>query len=491
MHITNRQVARYMDARTTHTQAQAAALADFSIRTARRIDHQGRPARPPRDYRTRPDPLESVWESVLLPELQRDGELRPVTLLRLLQERFPGQYPDGLLRTLERRVRQWRAIAGPDRERMFPQEHPPGWQGLIDFTVCDALGVSIAGVPLPHRLGHFVLAHSGWEEAVVILGGESYPALAATLVAGVQAVGGVPTTLRTDSLSAAYRSPGLRKDLTVRFATLCAHFGCRPTRNQVGRAHENGSVESPNGHLKERLDQALRLRGHRDFATQAAYRAFVAAVVAAANAPRAAALAVEQAALLPLPAFPAVTWNEAAVTVSRLGLATVFGRPVMVPARLIGHRVVVRLFDDRLEFVLNGELAFTCERQHGTTGCQVNYHLCIEGLQTKPGAFARLRYRDGLHPNATWARTWERLRDRLSEAQACQAYVRLLHLAHAHACEAALTKQLAGLLDEGALPDVKALHAAFAAPPPSAVPAATFTPAPLAAYDTLLLATSA
>ena len=486
-HITNRQVAHYMSARQAgRTQLQAANAADISKWTGGRLDNAGRCAHAAREYLTRPDAFEAVWSSEVEPLLCQDAQLKAVTLFAELQRRHPGKFKDGQCRTLERRIRQWRAVSGPSRPLMLPQEHPPGWQALIDFTECDQLAVTIDGVALPHRLGHVCCPHSGWEYAQVILGGESYPALAETLRLAFAALGGVPRTLRTDSLSAAYKNLRQQEDLTVRFAALCLHYGCSPTRNNLGIAHENGAVESPNGHLKDRLDQALRLRGNRDFASLADYRVFVAVAVASANAPRAAALEVERSALTPLPRTSAVTWNESLGTVSKFGFIHVLTHSYMVPSRLMGHRLVVRVYDDHLDFFSGQQHVHSCPRLHGPSKrCQTNYHLCVSSLIQKPGAFARLKYRDDLHPNQIYARTWERLRERLSEYVACRVYVRLLHLAHQHNCEMALGIRLAELLAMDALPDAEELRVAFATPAPASVPLLNFHTADPAGYDAL------
>jgi len=486
-HITNRQVARYMNARKIgRNQTMSADSADISVRTARRLDGAGRAAKAPRAYRTRPDPFADIWSAEVEPLLQQDAQLRAVTLFADLQVRHPGRFPDGQLRTLERRMRQWRAVAGPSRPVMFPQEHPPGWQALLDFTVCDELGVIVAGEALPHRLGHVCCPHSGWQFAQVILGGESFPALAETLRLALETLGGVPQTLRTDSLSAAYKNLRQQEDLTTRFDALCRHYGCTPTRNTLGVAHENGAVESPNGHLKDRLDQALRLRGSRSFANLEDYRTFVTGIVAVANAPRAAAIAIERAALAPLPDFPSVTWSEAFGTVSRCSLVAVLGLSYMVPSRLMGHRLVVRIWDDRLGFYASNQQVHRCPRMHGTRRTrQVHYRLCIDALIRKPGAFARLIYRDDLHPSPVYAQIWQRLRERVSEHAACRTYVRLLHLAHQHACETALGHRLAEILAGDGLPDAEALRIACAAPAPAAVPVLQFRTADPAGYDAL------
>lgn len=486
-HITNRQFGRYMDSRQIgRNQTISANGADISTRTARRLDRVGLAVKPLRTYRTRQDSFAPLWAAEIEPQLRRDGKLRAVTLFADLQLRHPGRFRDGQVRTLERQIRQWRAIAGPMRPVMFPQEHPPGWQALLDFTDCNPLAVTIAGEALPHRLGHVCCPHSGWQFAHVILGGESYPALAETMRLAFEALGGVPTTLRTDSLSAAYKNLRQQKGLTVRFDALCRHYGCEPTRNNLGVAHENGAVESPNGHLKDRIDQALRLRDSRDFADLAAYRTFVDGIVAAANAPRAPAIVVERAALASLPDFPGVTWTEGLGTVSRFSLIRVLGLAYMVPSRLIGHRLVVRLYDDRLEFYAKTHLAHRCARMYSTRRArQVDYRPCIDALIQKPGAFARLIYRDDLHPSPIYAQTWLRLREQVSEYAACRTYVRLLHLAHQHACEAALGLRLAELLASGVLPDAEALRIAFAAPTRTAIPILQFQTADPAGYDAL------
>ena len=148
---------------------------------------------------------------------------------------------------------------------------------LSDFTDAGALGVTIAGESLPHRLYHFVLAYSGWEHAAVVLGGESFTALAENLQNALWALGGVPHEHRTDSLSAAYRNLDAEaaSDVTQRYAAFCAHYGMQASRNNPGEAHENGAVEAHNNHLKVALDQALILRGSRDFPDLAAWRGLV------------------------------------------------------------------------------------------------------------------------------------------------------------------------------------------------------------------------
>ena len=195
-----------MKSRQTNGPAIAAAKAGFSTATAYRFDADPRlPSqnKAPRGRR-RPDPLAALWQSEIVPMLEAAPGLRTVAVFEEMCRRHP-KLATGVRRTLERRVAHWRALHGPNRDVMFRQEHPPGRMGLSDFTDMAALGVTIAGEPLPHPLYHFRLAFSGFEHAHVVLGGESFVALAEGLQNALWALGGVPDQHRSDSLSAAFR----------------------------------------------------------------------------------------------------------------------------------------------------------------------------------------------------------------------------------------------------------------------------------------------
>ena len=287
LHINDRQMRLYMRSRHTDTPAIAAAKAGFSTATAYRIEADPRlpsQKKAPRGRR-RPDPLAGVWDSEIVPMLTAAPGIRPVAIFEEICRRHPEIGP-GVRRTLERRIRAWRAVNGPEQDVIFRQEHPPGRLGLSDFTDMGNLGVTIAGQPLDHRLYHFRLAFSGFEHAHVMLGGESFVALAEGLQNALWTLGGVPEQHRSDSLSAAFRNldRDAQEDLTRRYEELVAHYGMTPTRNNPGVAHENGSIESPHGHLKKAIEDALLLRGSRDFEDLAAYRRFVDEVVGRRNA---------------------------------------------------------------------------------------------------------------------------------------------------------------------------------------------------------------
>ena len=298
-----------MQFRRHHPQRIAAAKAGFSERTARRIEtdrRSPRARRPTNGAAVTPDPFAGLWEAEIRPMLEAQPGLRPVTLLEEMQRRHPDHDWDRLRRSLERRVRAWRAEHGADREVIFRQDHIPGQQGLSDFTDMGDLGVSIAGQPLDHRLYHFALAYSAWEHAEPVLGGESFTALAVGLQNALWSLGGVPAEHRSDSLSAAFRNldDDARADQTRRYEALCAHYEMTPTRNNAGVAHENGAIESQHGHLKRAVAQALLLRGSADFDSLDAYRAWIADLIGRRNARRGKMVQLECAALRPLPPEP-------------------------------------------------------------------------------------------------------------------------------------------------------------------------------------------
>jgi hypothetical protein len=283
--------------------------------------------------------------------LKAAPSLRPIAVFEELRRCHP-EMGSGMRRTLERRIRAWRAMHGPEQEVIFPQQHPPGRMGLSDFTEMGDLGVTIAGVPLDHRLYHFRLPFSGFEFAHVVLGGESFVALAEGLQNVLWALGGVPEQHRSDNLSAAFRN--LDRD------ALCAHYGMTPTRNNPGLSHENGSIESAHGHLKRALEDALLLRGSRDFDDLAAWRRFIDEIVGRRNAKR---IDLERAALEELPARKTADYEEVRVDVTSSSAFTLRKLFYTVPSRLIGHKLLVRLYDDRLECFL-GWLA--CRRHSST-----------------------------------------------------------------------------------------------------------------------------
>ncbi len=224
-------------------QEGAAAAAGMSVRTARKWAKGVLPSesKEARTWRTRPDPFAEVWGAEIEPLLWVDerGVLQATTLLEVLEERYPGRFGIGQLRTLQRRLRDWRAVHGPGKEVFFPQAHVPGREAQLDFTHASGLGVTIAGEPLDHLLFEFVLSYSGWRW-VGLAFGETFEALVAGLQGALWALGSVPEIARTDNLSAAThelkRSGG--RALNARFSGVLEHYGLSSTRISPGKSHE-------------------------------------------------------------------------------------------------------------------------------------------------------------------------------------------------------------------------------------------------------------
>lgn len=493
--VTDQQVRAYMQNRHRHSQRVAAARAGFSERTGRRIDVDPRlpSQRQPERGRTVPDPLEAVWEPVLLPILERDPAVQAVTLLRHLQTADPDAFPDDRIRrTLERRVRDWRALHGAARDVIFRQTPEPGRMALSDFTDAAELGVTIAGAPFPHRLFHFVMAYSGWEHAAVVLGGESFPALAQNLQNALWTLGGVPREHRTDSLSAAYRNLDAEaaRDVTRRYDDFCAHYGLLASRCNPGEPHENGSVEAQNRHLKTALGQALILRGSRDFDDVADWRRFVDQLVARRNRRRDDAVRIEAAALRPLPARRATDFTEVVARVTKTGGFLVNSVFYSAPSRLIGQRLRVHVYDDRIEAYLGATPVVAHprlrSRSDGVRLHRIDYRHVIHALRRKPQALAGSVYRDGLFPRTEYAAAWASLSGALPQRDACRRMVELLWLAHEETCEAELAALIVEDLTAERLPEAKNLRLRLEPRRrslPADVPVALTT---LASFDALL-----
>jgi hypothetical protein len=487
--ITDHQVHKYKQHRNKLSQVAAAAKAGISERSARRIEDANHlpSQRPERNWRTRTDPLEAVWDSEVVPLLQTDARLNAVTLLEELQRRYPGQWDSAVLRTLQRRVRQWRAKFGVEREVYFAQEHPPGRQGISDFTVADELNVEIAGVVFTHRLYQFALAYSGWRHATVIDCGESFMALSTGLQAALWALGGVPEEHRTDSLSAAFNNLAEQEELTRRYADLCNHYGLRATRCNPGQSNENGSIESRNNSLKNALDQALRLRASRSFDTRADYETFVETIVQRLNARTTKLLVIERSMLKSLPVRRTAEFEEIPARVSKYAIFTVKGAQYSTPSQLIGHRLMVRQYAEHIECWLGGQCVLSRPRARPGDGQRhgraIDYRHLVGALKRKPGAFARWVLRDAAFPRAVYRQTWERLACSKPEREACKTMVGLLVLA-ADGHEAQLAQELEQLMELDQLPDLHALTLLLA-PPRAEVPQVMVTLPALASYDAL------
>ncbi len=492
--INSEQVKVYMKTRNQgKTQVTAAAKAGMSERSGRRAEKgELQPGRKRKRYwRTRPDPFADIWESEIVPLLKKNPQLTPITLFEKLQKDNPGEYQDSNLRTFQRRVSEWKALYGADKEVMFRQEQVAGRMGLSDFTKLKQVTITIQGQPFTHLLYHFRLAFSGWCSVKVIHGGESYTALAEGLQDALWRLGGVPHEHRSDSLSAAYRNlnKDAAEDATKRYQQLCRHYGMEPTRNNRGAGHENGAIESPHGHLKKRIKQALLLRDSCDFDTVAAYAEFLAEIVRDINSRKQDKIEEERQYLQPLPLQRTADYTEKVVPVSTSSTIKVKRVLYTVPSRLIGERLRVHIYDNRLDVYLGSTLTVTLTRAFASDnnhrGRQVDYRHVIASLGKKPQAFRYSQLRDDLLPDETYKAVWVWLDREMEARKACKTMVGVLALAHRSNCEKQLGEHLQIMMSRQSLPSLYKLRRKFEHRE-QAVPAIKVNQPPAASYDTLL-----
>lgn len=470
------------------TQEAAAAAAGMSVRTARTWQEGPLPSesRTGRTWRTRQDPFADVWALVVEPLLKADEEreLQAKTVFDELTRRYPGKFVPGQLRTLQRQIRDWRALHGPDQQVVFPQEHPMGREAAFDFTDCRELGVTIGGAAFDHLLYVLRLSASKWTYAEIARG-ETWEAVSQGLQNALWELGRRPAVVRHDNLSAATRElkEGTGRSLTVRFQALLDHYGLHSTRITPGESHENGIVEKTNDLLKTALDQALRLRGSRDFASRDAYAAFVNEIRNRMNDERQVAIDAEKALLEPLPTTRLPDFTDYDMQVRSWSTIRVRGQTYSVPSRLIGHEVTVRVFTEHLEIRFQNKPTATVPRVRGRGAVSIDYRHVIWSLVRKPGAFARYRYREELFPTLAFRRTYDALVGWRGD-RADVEYVRILHLA-ASTLQGPVERALVALLEAGDAFDYAAVKA-IAHPEPVTVPEVHIGAPDLARYDRLL-----
>jgi hypothetical protein len=472
------------------SQEAAAAAAGMSVRTAREWEEGPLPSqsKTKRGWRTRRDPFEGVWESQIVPLLRRDTNrvLEATTILEFLEQRCPGEFGDNQLRTLQRRVRDWRAVQGPDREVFFEQVHPPGREAQIDFTHATELEVTLAGVPFPHLIFEFVLSFSGWRW-VCLAAGETYEALMDGIQGALWGLGGSPEVIRSDNLSAAThelkRNGG--RTLTERYTLLLGHYGLRSTRIHPGRSHENGVAEQAHRRLKSALKQALVIRGSRDFADVADYEEFVQETVARLNRRSKSKIQEERAHLQKLPSKRLPAYTSYRVKVHKWSTIRLSNKSYSVPSRLRGHEVEARQYANEVQVYYRGKFVDRMPRLRGDDNHRIDYRHVIWSLVRKPGAFARYRFREELFPTTTFRCAYDAL-VRYRGERADIEYVRTLHLA-ASTMESTVEQALRTLLARNVAFDYVAVRD-LAAPVTPAVPALATPAVPdLTTYDALLM----
>lgn len=460
--------------------------ADMDEKTARKYRRLGKlpsDIKTEHTWRTREDPFSEVWEEVK-ENLEINPGLEAKTLFEDFQRRYPGQYADGQLRTLQRRVKIWRALEGPPKEVFFPQEHYPGELCQSDFTHMKSLNVTIQGQPFDHLIYHFVLTYSNWETGTICFS-ESFESLSEGLQDALWELGGVPKIHRTDRLSAAIKNLGNPKEFTQRYKALLNHYDLQGHKTQPESPNENGDIEQRHYRFKRALDQSLMLRGSRDFSSREEYAGFLRKLYSQLNAGRRDRKKEEQEVLRRLPLKRLESCKKLKVRVGPSSTIRVNHNVYSVHSRLIKETIEVRLNMENLEIWYAQQRIETVPRLRGKGRHHIQYRHIIDWLVRKPGAFENYRYRDVLFPTHRFRMAYDWLKER-RPTKAAKEYLSILHLA-ARRNETMVDYALRNLIDKEQIITIESVtfivDSLDQVPPPTEV---TIEKVDLGAYDALL-----
>lgn len=450
--ITDNQVKELITMINNGKSAKIAAMkTDMCLNSAKKYIEQGKmpsQLKPAHNWKTRDNPFEEHWEFVA-ELLEINPGLQGKTVFKELQRKYPRKYQDGQIRTLQRRIKQWRATEGPPKDITFPQEHYPGDLSCSDFTHMNELAITISMQPFNHMVYHFVLTYSNWEHATICFS-ESFEALIGGFQNAVWTLGGVPQRHRTDNLSAAVNN--LRKDkaFTGQYTTLLDHYKIKGFKINAGNANENGDVEVSHYHFKTAVDQALMLRGSRDFENREKYRKFLDKVFQELNKGRQVKLEEELKVLRSLPDYRLNDHKVFTPRVTSNSTIHIQNNTYSVDSRLKRERIKVKLFMDHLEIWYGQKRIDTLPRLRGENKSRIEYRHIIDSLVKKPGAFANYRHRKDMFPSSHFRIAFDYLREK-HPGRANREYLQILYFA-AKISEELVERSIIELMGKGVTP---------------------------------------
>ncbi len=484
--VTDRQVRQLRRLFQKHGVSVASAKAGMDEKTARKYLKHGKlpsECRPDRSWRTREDPFEEFWPS-LAELLSVNPSLEAKTLFDHLQRQHRGRFQDGQLRTLQRRVKRWRALEGPPREVFFAQVHEPGKLCQSDFTHMSSLGVRIGGEQFDHLIYHFVLSYSNWETGMICFS-ESFESLSQGLQNALWELGGVPREHQSDRMSAAVHRMDHPEEFTQKYRGLLTHYGLEGRKIQTGKANENGDVEQRHYRFKQAVDQALMLRGSRDFEDRAEYVRFLTDLFAQMNAGRRDRLCDELQVLRSLPAVRLPAVRRVRSRVRGGSTIRVLRNVYSVPSRLIGEEVEARVGTEEIEVWYGQRKVEQFPRLRGEGKHRIDYRHIIEWLVRKPGAFENYRYREELFPSSRFRMAYDHLREVQGPAVGTREYLKVLHLA-ANEGESLVDGAVRTLLESAEVIRADGIETLLAKKPGRAVTDVAVDAVDLERYDRLL-----
>jgi Mu transposase, C-terminal domain len=446
--VSDQQVRKLMKLiQSEETLTIAAAKSGMDEKTARRYRQSGRlpsQCQLEHSWQTRPDPFGDCWPEIQ-ELLQSNPGFEAKTIFADLQRRYPGRFQDGQLRTLQRKMKRWRATEGPPKEVFFPQDYQPGRLCQSDFTHLTKLRVTIRGEAFPHLLYHFVLPYSNWETGTVCFS-ECFESLSAGLQNALWELGGVPQAHQSDQLSAAVNNYFNPAAFTRRYQGLLHHYGLQGRKIQTGQANENGDIEQRHHRFKRALEQALLLRGHRDFDSREEYESFLQKLFKQLNSGRQERLREELQVLRRLPVRRLDDVQKEKLRVGPSSTIRVKKNTYCVDSRLIGELVEVRIYAERIEVWYGQKQTHRLPRLSGHGKYHINYRYIIDSLVRKPGAFENYRYREELFPTSYFRMAYDLL-SKQNQVRAHKEYLKILYLA-AKESESGVNEALKWLIEQ-------------------------------------------
>jgi len=430
--VTDQQVRRLFAMQNKYQyQYQAAEAAGISSKTAHKYLKKGKlpsQCKIEHTWPTRQDPFADDWAFVQQILEDTQATLEAKTIFEYLQRAYPGKYHNGQLRTLQRRIKAWKALYGPSKEIFFSQLYYPGQWACSDFTSMNKLNITIARQPFEHLFYHFVLCYSNWQAGRICFS-ESFESLSLGIQDALWMLGGVPGFHRTDNLTSAVHKVGHPDIFTDKYRALSSHYGFESSKTNPASPHENGDIEKSNDLFKKAVDQSLIIRGSRDFDSVEQYAQFLQKIISRMNQNCHKRFAEELEVLKELPNRRYGDYETRECKVGCGGTIRLLHNTYSLHSRLAGEKVKIRVYADKLEIWYAQRHIETLPRLRGENGYYINYRHHIDILVRKPGAFENYCYKDALFPTSLFRIAYDILRDTCGIRQANKEYLRILELA--------------------------------------------------------------
>ena len=364
------------------------------------------------------------------------------TLLGFLQDKYPkANYQKSHLRTLQRRLLQWKGEHESFRATHFAQEWHPGKVMQLDWTWMKELEITIQGEAFIHRLCHAIFPFSNWSWPTICFS-ESLLSLKEGFQEAAWRAGGLPHVLQTDNSSAAThrlgkqdsKDLGKKRDFNQGYKTFMKELEVEPQSIPIRCSNANADIESRNGHLKNYMKQRLMLRGSHDFPNRDTYQIFLEECLEGMNRKNTLKHFEEEKELLnPLPVERIATYESQATKVSKESLIHIAKNTYSVPNKLIGETLQLEIYEDHiLVFQRPKGFLFRIEKLHGKSKIKIDFRHLIAPLLRKPGAFRNYRYHAHFFPGSQFRRCYDKLCVIYSERQADRRYLEILKLASDH-----------------------------------------------------------